>query len=931
MQHARVTAPSSPSLRLFPEYETTHPESIPEQQDDKSEPKSSGWISWSLMDTAELDIFLASTCLKLLLFSAYRSTDFEVHRNWLAITHSLPISKWYYDTTSEWTLDYPPFFAYFEKIMSIPAYFIDPRIVDLNNLNYNAWSVVAYQRSTVIMTELVLGAALLRFIRGAVDPSAQRIISASLFLHPGFLIVDHLHFQYNGFMFGILLWSILMARNDNKLASGFLFAVLLNFKHIYMYLAPAYFIYLLRSFCLSPSGALLPARFISLANAVILVFLVSLGPFLLMGQLPQLLSRLFPFTRGLNHAYWAPNFWALVTASDRVLLKFVKGGRMPALAVNMSGVASTSRGLVGDTIFAILPNVKPIHTFIITIVFQVIYLVKLWKTPTYKSFLTALTLCGYTSFMFGWHVHEKAVLLVLVPFSLLAAENHAYFRTFMIASFAGIFSLFPLLFTPMETLIKVAYSTIWAILTFTPLHQRVYEFPRSLPFVIIDSLEKLYVAGFVLLQLCVSLFPVFDGQQSEALKFLPLMLTSVYCATGLVWAFMPALSRTSEFRAILQEKQNEIPETKRRKITSRRAADGQREVQDILGKEYLAEAYLILQHINSLTRMLSAVRRPYLNLDTRPSPLSREPSRNIDLNSSDQSWANIRHLTNEERDQIDLQARVILSRCADRVKRLEAMEKQRAELAASRKNPIIRLLPARLRQDDQTAASDFIAAHHSSVTWYLSRRLTDTSQTLKDMQEERMKRQLERTRTLGSGAAREAMYMDMSGSLPSPAESPASGSWLGNASNLASSFAASISPAENAHSTMILKPPSTPSDDFFDDTDEEDMELTASQIMQFETENANILQSVQDTLVSVQQAESRLMEISALQMELVTHLTRQTEQTEQLYEDAIATAATVEKGNVQLKEARRRARDSRKWILLFLIGASLSLLFLHYY
>ena len=61
-----------------------------------------------------------------------------------------------FQDTSEWTLDYPPFFAWFEYFLSLIAAAIDPSIVNINNLSYSSWFCVVFQRLSVICTEVML-------------------------------------------------------------------------------------------------------------------------------------------------------------------------------------------------------------------------------------------------------------------------------------------------------------------------------------------------------------------------------------------------------------------------------------------------------------------------------------------------------------------------------------------------------------------------------------------------------------------------------------------------------------------------------------------------------------------------------------------------------------------------------------------------------
>nr|CAX69398.1 asparagine-linked glycosylation 8 homolog (alpha-1,3-glucosyltransferase) [Schistosoma japonicum] len=506
-------------------------------------------------------VIAAAVAFKALFLFSYHSTDFEVHRNWIAITYSLPISKWYFDETSIWTLDYPPFFALFEWLLSFIAVKIDSNICTITAHPYISNGLIIFQRLSVIVSEFLMFAALVK-IRHSLKLSGSGFLKRSYYpllilfaFNFGLLIVDHIHFQYNGFLFGLLILSMAHIIEENYIFASLLFTALLNFKHIFMYIAPAYFVHILMNYCVGKRELSdIISRFVKVGGVVTLVMISSFGYFIYTKQLKQVFSRLFPFNRGLCHAYWAPNFWSLYNFIDKVL-NVLDDHFLQMWPQKISTTATMTGGLVENVEHVILPTITPSHTALLSLLFMLPTLcVSIRKSRFFNFtsavishvFLKSVIVTAWSCFIFGWHVHEKAVLMFLLPLNLFTLISGEYrFLTFYVSTL-GYYSLIPLIPTnaefPAVVSIYLAHTCIHWLTLFRilPVNNNISERSKLDQSTISHAFQRigrLHLWGLILLFIFTNIvLPL--SYLGQRLPYLPLMLSSVYTAVGIFCSFV---------------------------------------------------------------------------------------------------------------------------------------------------------------------------------------------------------------------------------------------------------------------------------------------------------------------------------------------------------------------------------------------------------
>eukprot|EP00850_Spirogloea_muscicola_P015051 SM000112S23993 [mRNA] locus=s112:197114:199570:- [translate_table: standard] len=343
----------------------------------------------------------------------------------MEITVHTPAAQWYAPTAANeleyWGLDYPPLSAYQSLAHGLALAAAEPAAVALGaSRGYESPSSKLLMRWTVVASDVaVFFPAALTFVAAyyAARPRRERAWAlAALLFQPALILIDHGHFQVVHAA-GPMPNELVVARCSGAAAAiaagrdilgSVLFCLSLNHKQMSMYYAPALFGHLLGR-CLQQRRPLL--GIVRLGATVVLTFAVVWAPFLTSPAAAfQVLARLVPLKRGLYEDHVA-NFWCATSFA-------VKWKRLLP-------VPAAARLALIATLAAVLPST--IHQAL---------------RPSSRGLVLAMLNSAMGFYLFSFQVHEKSILLPLLPLAMLALEEPILFR---LVTPVAVFSMYPLL------------------------------------------------------------------------------------------------------------------------------------------------------------------------------------------------------------------------------------------------------------------------------------------------------------------------------------------------------------------------------------------------------------------------------------------------------------------------------------------------------
>ncbi|KAF2786588.1 glycosyltransferase family 57 protein [Melanomma pulvis-pyrius CBS 109.77] len=406
--------------------------------------------------------------------------DFEAQRHWMELTTHLPVSQWYFHDLEWWGLDYPPLTAYHSWLLGTIGAAINPEWFALvRSRGLDDPSLKIYMRATVFVSEyLIYVPAAIIFLRRYSRVERVNVWEASIALvavlmQPATILIDHGHFQYNTVMLGFTLASISSMAAGRPLWGCVFFVGALGFKQMALFYAPAIFAYLL-GICVFPRIDVI--RFLAIALTTVVSFAVLFLPFLLgvlydkytglsledlpvppflvsspvpldekswyypiVFQLAQAVHRIFPFARGLFEDKVA-NVWCTIHT-------FHKLHRYPSALLQRAALVATSA--------AIIPP-----CFVI------------FLKPRKELLPLALATTSWGFFLCSYQVHEKNVLLPLLPMTILLSGAGGLLPSIRawvgLANMLGVWTMFPLLKRDELRVPYFVVSLLWAYLLGLP-------------------------------------------------------------------------------------------------------------------------------------------------------------------------------------------------------------------------------------------------------------------------------------------------------------------------------------------------------------------------------------------------------------------------------------------------------------------------------